>query len=295
VLATGHDEVCRTIAGSPIAGSPIVPRRRTPEAEAQIAAAHEPPDAMEIAMQTGIDDALEERAREVRSCDHALLTPGCASCNEREERRREIQQRQAQFLGVRLPDPTRVLTTNHPEVPDPEERARLGLYPIDSVEQPAASGFQLRKRTPAARFEYIMEKYRDGKISREAVVAMVDASNSIGTVTEPTPGFAVPGGGTADFSGAPLAGHASIDTGRGPYRTVQVDESKLRESAPSVTGQRADPATMLFGNDAATLDAFGQVCAALEDHAEKAQALQVAYRNALEQVSRMAARRNRSK
>lgn len=65
-----------------------------------------------------------------------------------------------------------------------------------------------------------------------------------------------------------------------------------KEQGPS---QRADPATMLFGDDAATLDAFGQVCAALEEHAEKAQALQVAYRNALEQVSRMAARRNRSK
>ena len=56
-----------------------------------------------------------------------------------------------------------------------------------------------------------------------------------------------------------------------------------------------DPPTVLNGDDAATLDGFGQVCAALEEHAEKGQALQQAYRAALEQVSRMAARRNRGK
>lgn len=56
-----------------------------------------------------------------------------------------------------------------------------------------------------------------------------------------------------------------------------------------------DPATVLSGDDANVLNAFGEVCRALEEHAEKGKALQAAYLKALESVSRMAARRNRGR
>lgn len=56
--------------------------RRTPEAQADIAAARASPTAMEVAMQE-VDRAVEQSAREVRDCAHAIRHIGCPSCDER--------------------------------------------------------------------------------------------------------------------------------------------------------------------------------------------------------------------
>lgn len=57
----------------------------------------------------------------------------------------------------------------------------------------------------------------------------------------------------------------------------------------------AEPSLVLTGSDLATFEAFSSAAAALEQHAEQGQALQSAYRNALQAVSAMAARRNRGR
>lgn len=132
---------------------------RHPEAEAQIAAAHAPPDAMEVAMQTGIDDALEEYRR-----------------------------RHADYLA----------------------RGRAAA-PNDEM-------------------------------------------------------FA--------------SGAAAQDPG--PVFAVDVERPK-------------EPSLVLTGEDLAAFEVFAQAASALEEHAEKQRALEVAYRAALGAISAMAARRNRGR
>lgn len=83
--------------------------------------------------------------------------------------------------------------------------------------------------------------------------------------------------------------------------TVKIERDEARVWADRTKPQLEDAlaklrdTSTLEPDDAATLGAFGQTCAALERHAEQGQALQAAYREALQAVSAMAARRNRGR
>lgn len=281
VSVDGHADLCMRINGTLILQPPFEVRRtheadtgwidgnanhprhtvphpkRTPEAAAQIAAAREPPDAFEIAMQTGVDDAFEERVRAMN--DTSGLRKGLTEEQRidlalEEQTRGHIDRLRSVLSANRTPAgkldavleevrsghvpadvarrvlnespsaPTsRVLTTNHPEVIEPAERARLGLDPVDAFGQ----------------------VYRDPFLERMR----------------------------ADHAATP-----------DPVPMSAVDEPQSKE-----------PSVVLTGNDLDTFESFARCAAALEQHAERGQALQVAYRDALQAVSAMAARRNRGR
>lgn len=251
VSVDGHADLCVRIDGT------VILARRTPEATAQIAAAREPPDAFEIAMQTGVDDAFEERVRAMN--DTSGLRKGLTEEQRidlalEEQTRGHIDRLRSVLSANRTPAgklaavleevrsghvpadvarrvlnesqsaPTsRVLTTNHPEVIEPAERARLGLDPVDAF----------------------------GQVYRDPFLERMRAAHA--ATPDPVPMFAV-------------------------------DEPPPKE-----------PSVVLTGNDLDTFESFARCAAALEQHAEQGQALQVAYRDALQAVSEMAARRNRGR
>lgn len=294
---------------------------RHPEAEAQIAAAHQPPDAFETAMQTGVDDALEERARSIRLCAHVAPDWDCASCRSSD-------------WGRNPGDPPGTLR-RFPRPTTPAGRFEAICAAVLSGDMPP----DVARRAMNDPLEDMMRREH----AKQAA--------------DPGPVFAIPGSGTADYASAPIAGTYSIGTGR-QYKAVQVGAANLLDTStldPDDTVTRGDrtlmyadaadceaaylrlsygnrpgywandgtlrwvdgmppiaewlkmhgfpreetrpkePSVVLTGNDLDAFESFSRCAAALEEHAEQGQALQVAYRNALQAVSAMAARRNRGK
>lgn len=271
VSVDGHADLCVRIDGT------VILARRTPEATAQIAAAREPPDAFEervmamnntsglrkgLTEEQRIDLVLEEQTRghidRLRGVLSANRTPaGKLDAVLEEARSGRVPADVARRVLNESPSvPTpRVLTTNHPEVTDPGERARLGLDPVDA-------------------FGHV---YRDPieERMREVHAATPD----------PGPVFAVDPDGIDR-----RCDHAMFTRGcRSCTWRVPLD------AQGNAIWPDAEPSLVLTGSDLATFDAFSSAAAALEQHAEQGQALQVAYRESLQAVSAMAARRNRGR
>lgn len=264
---------------------------RHPEAEAQIAAAHQPPDALETAMQTGVDDALEERARSIRLCAHVAPDWDCASCRSSDWGRNP-----GDPPGTlrRFPRPTTpagrfdaiVSAVRSGDMPPDVARRALN----DPLEDMMRREHAKQASDPGPVFAVDEERPRafDARASAR-VCERADLALAMGTL-ERIAATVMPG--TETWTADELQ-HA--------VATVQIERDESRAWADQTKPRLEDAlaklrdTSTLEPDDATTLNAFGQTCAALESHAEQGQALHVAYRNALQAVSAMAARRNRGR
>lgn len=171
----------------------------------------------------------------------------------------------------------------------------------------------LKRRTPAevgADFTYARDCMQRSKAIRSLALAAQDAGDSGYALDENTsPRHAVPHPHRHPEAEAQIAAaHQPPDAFETAMQTGvddALEEHARREHAKQATDpspvfavdepRPQEPSIVLTGNDLDTFESFSRCAAALEEHAEQGQALQVAYRNALQAVSAMAARRNRGK
>lgn len=222
--------------------------KRHPEAEAQIAAAHQPPDAFETAMQTGVDDALEEH----------------------EEHARREHAKQAT-------DPSSVFAIPGSGTADYASAPIAGTYSIGT--------------------------------GRQYKAVQVDAANLLDTSTLDPDDTVTRGDRALMYADAADCEAAYLRLSHSNRPGYWANDGTLRwvDGMPPIAewlkmhgfpreGTRPkEPSVVLTGSDLDTFESFSRCAAALQAHAEQGQALQIAYRNALQAVSAMAARRNRGR
>jgi hypothetical protein len=266
---------------------------RHPEAEAQIAAAHQPPDAFETAMQTGVDDALEEQKR--RRLDF-LASPVT---------RAGLMDATAHMVSEG------VLT---------QSEARAAIEAGDPLEEAMRRELAKQATDPGPVFAIPGSGTADyssapiaGTLSigtgRQYKAVQVDTANPLDTSTFNPDDTVTRGDRTLMYADAAdceavylrlshcnRPGYWAND---GTLRWVDgmppIAEWLTMHGFPREEARPKEPSVVLTGNDLDAFESFSRCAAALEEHAEQGQALQIAYRNALQAVSAMAARRNRGR